>query len=71
MVYTLHFFPSKFSVFHNSNVFGSCIINILYTECAKIKKIPAPKGSGRMNITKSLRQKSVFGKKPELEMSRK
>ena len=25
--------------FHNSNVFGSCIIHILYTGCAKIKKI--------------------------------
>ena len=24
--------------FHNSNVFGSCIIHILYTGCAKIKK---------------------------------
>ena len=23
---------------HNSNLFGSCIIHILYTECAKIKK---------------------------------
>jgi hypothetical protein len=30
MVYTLSFFPSKCSLFHNSNVFGSCIINILY-----------------------------------------
>jgi hypothetical protein len=28
----------KCSLFHNSNVFGSCIIHILYTECAKIKK---------------------------------
>ena len=46
MVYTLPFFPpSKCSLFHNSNVFGSCIIHILYTVCAKIKKkiIPAPK----------------------------
>ena len=36
----------KCSLFHNSNVFGSCIIHVLYTECAKIKKIiiPAPKG---------------------------
>ena len=42
MVYTLRFF---FSLFHNSNVFGSCVIHILYTGCAKIKKIfPAPKG---------------------------
>ena len=32
------FFPSKCSLFHNANFFGSCIIHILYTECAKIKK---------------------------------
>ena len=38
MVYTLRFFSSKCSLFHNSNVFGSCIIHILYTVCAKIKK---------------------------------
>ena len=38
MVYTVHFFSSKCSLFHNSNVFGSCIIHILYTGCAKIKK---------------------------------
>jgi len=45
MVYTLVFFPSKCSLFHNSNLFGSYIIHILYTGCAKIKKkIPAPKG---------------------------
>jgi len=25
-------------LFHKSNVFGSCIIHILYTGCAKIKK---------------------------------
>ena len=45
MVYTLRFFSSKCSLFHKSKVFGSCIIHILYTGCAKIKKkIPAPKG---------------------------
>ena len=39
MVYILRFFSSsKCSLFHNSNVFGSCIIYILYTGCAKIKK---------------------------------
>jgi len=32
------FFSSKCSLFHNSNVFGPCIIHILYTGCAKIKK---------------------------------
>jgi len=38
MVYTLRFFSSKCSLFHNSNLFGSCVIRILYTGCAKIKK---------------------------------
>jgi len=37
-VYSPFFFSSKCSLFHNSNVFGSCIIHILYTGCAKIKK---------------------------------
>ena len=46
MEYTFRFFSSsKCTLFHNSNVFGSCIINILYTGCAKTKNIiPAPKG---------------------------
>jgi len=30
------FSSSKCSLFHNSNLFGSCIIHTLYTECAKI-----------------------------------
>jgi len=38
MVYTFPFFSSKYSLFHNSNVFGSCIIHILYIECPEIKK---------------------------------
>jgi len=37
MLYTLRFF-SKCSLFHNTNLFGSCIIHILYTGCAKIKQ---------------------------------
>ena len=37
-IYSPFFPPSKCSLFHNSNVFGSCFIHILYTECAKIKK---------------------------------
>jgi len=46
MVYALSFILFKMQFFHNSNVFGSCIIQILYTGCAKIKKkiIPAAKG---------------------------
>ena len=48
MVYIPVFFSLKCSLFHNSNLFGSCIVHILYTECAKIKKIiPAPKGERR------------------------
>ena len=38
MLYTPCFFSSKCSLFHNANLFGSCIIHILYTGCAKIKK---------------------------------
>ena len=38
MLYTLRFFSSKCSLFHNANLFGSCIIHILYTGCAKMKK---------------------------------
>jgi len=35
-IYSPFFFSSKCSLFHNSNIFGSCFIHILYTECAKI-----------------------------------
>jgi hypothetical protein len=30
------FFSSKCSLFHNATIFGSCIIHILHTGCAKI-----------------------------------
>ena len=46
MVYTLSFFSSKCSLFHNFIVFGSFIINILYTGCTKIKK---NSGAKRLN----------------------
>ena len=36
-LYSPFFFSSKFSLFHNANFFGSCIIHILYTGCAEIK----------------------------------
>ena len=36
-LYSPFFFLFKMQ-FHNANLFGSCIIHILYTECAKIKK---------------------------------
>jgi hypothetical protein len=38
MVYTLSFFSSKCSLFHNPKVFGSCIIHTLYTGVPKFKK---------------------------------
>jgi len=38
MMYILRLFLSKMQLFHNTNVFGSCIIHILYTGCAKTKK---------------------------------
>ena len=39
-IYAPFFFfsSSKCSLFHNSNVFGSCFIHIFYTGCAKIFK---------------------------------
>ena len=45
-IYSPFFLSSKCSLLHNSNVCGFCIIHILYTGCAKIKKkiIPVPKG---------------------------
>ena len=54
MLYTLSFFSSKCSLFNNTNLFGSCIIHILYTGCVKIKNIiPAPKGYGLSKGDKS------------------
>ena len=51
MLYTLRFFlSSKCSLFHNANLFGSCIIHILYTGCAKIKK----NNSGAKGLTASV-----------------
>ena len=32
------FLSSKCRLFHNATFFGSCVIHILYTGCAKIKK---------------------------------
>jgi len=44
-LYSPFFLSLKCSLFHNANLLGSCIIHILYTWGAKIKKIiPAPKG---------------------------
>ena len=37
-LYSPFFFSSKCSLFHNANFFGTCIIHILHTGCAEIKK---------------------------------
>ena len=37
-LYSPFFLSLKCISFHNANLFGSCIIHILYTGCAKIKK---------------------------------
>ena len=60
MVYTLRYFLSlKCSLFHNSNLFGSCIIHILYTECAKIKKNNS--GAKRLTcVVLNVNSESVF-----------
>jgi len=42
------FSSSKCILFQNSNIFGSCIIKILYTGCAKIKKNNS--GAERLNV---------------------
>ena len=49
MIYSPFFSSSKCSLFHNSNEFGSCIIHILYTGCAKIEKNNS--GAKRLNAS--------------------
>ena len=44
------FFLLKTQFFHNSNLFGSCIIHILYTGCAKIKKKNNSGAKGLMRV---------------------
>ena len=62
-LYSPFFFSSKCSLFHNANLFGSCIIHILYTGCAEIKK----KNSGTKRLTvlmhgsTHIRRKKLWG----------
>jgi len=35
-IYSRFFFSSKCCLFHNSNIYGSFFIHVLYTGCAKI-----------------------------------
>jgi len=59
MLYTLRFFPSKCSLFHDANLFGSCIIHVLYTRCAKLKK----NNSGAKGLSMKLQKR--FKKRPK------
>ena len=55
MLHTLRFFlSSKCRLFHNATFFGSCVIHILYTECAKIKKKKIRRQRVKRNGTRSL-----------------
>jgi len=48
---SVFFLFSKCSLFHNVNLLGSCVIHILYTECAEIKK--KNNNSGAKGLTPS------------------
>ena len=65
MLYTLRFFSlsSKCSLFHNANLFGSCIIHILYTRCAEIKK----KNSGAKGLNKKILRLANFNLLDQVE----
>ena len=56
MIYTLRFFCSKCSLFHNSNMYCFCINHILYTECVKIRK----NNSGAKRLKKSKSRNTIF-----------
>ena len=51
MLLTLCFFLFKMRLFHNATFFGSCVIHILYTVCAKIKKKKIPRQRVNCTIT--------------------
>jgi len=55
-IYCPVFFSSKCSLFHNSKVFGSGFIHILYTGCAKIKK---KNNSGAKSLSAGSKQPSL------------
>ena len=60
-LYSPFFFSSKCSLFHNAILFGSCIIYILYTECAKIKK----NNSGAKRLRCCTTNRKVAGSIPD------
>ena len=71
MVYPLSFFLFKMQFFfHNSNVFGSCIIHILYTGCAKIKKkISGAKRLSKVSKVRHGTARKAVGCHPQLPLT--
>ena len=62
MIYTLRFFfCSKCSLFHNANLFGSCIIHFLYAGCAKIKKKKNNSGAKGLSASPKCGTFEIFG----------
>ena len=58
-LYSPFFFSSKCSLFHNANLFGSCIIHILYTGVLKLKK----NNSGAKGLSMQKSKENFLGKK--------
>ena len=58
MVYTQRFF-FKCSLFHNSNLFGPCIIHVLYTGVLKLKKFQRQKINTTYGIVFSVSDRPV------------
>ena len=61
MVYTLRFFPSKCNLFHNSNVFGSYIIHILYTGVLKLRNNSGAKRLSTRKAHNKVRGQNTVG----------
>ena len=61
MLYTVRFFLFKMHLYHNANLFVSCIIHILYTRCAKIKKNNNNSGAKGLRIPRSFSACSALG----------
>jgi hypothetical protein len=73
-LYSPFFFSSKCSLFHNANLFGSCIIHILYTECAEIKENNSGAKGLNEHINQSftiseLRYKIRYKRTPKYQLS--
>ena len=64
-LYSPFFFSSKCSLFHNANCFGSCIIHILYTECAEIKKNNSGAKGLKLFLFKLLQKDKITGFKKQ------